>query len=115
VLEGTIEAAIDERQFTAPSGSFLVIPWGLAHELRNATAEKAAVLALTTPGGIEQYLRTACHPLPASGYDREDDLRRLAVVGRSFGIASTDGHASQVSSSATEQRANRICEVATNP
>jgi hypothetical protein len=45
-----------------------------------------------TPGGVEQYLRTACRPLPASACDREDDVRRRTVVGRSFGIASTDGH-----------------------
>jgi quercetin dioxygenase-like cupin family protein len=96
VLEGTIEATIDEHRFTAPSGSFLVIPWGVAHELRNATAKKAVVLGLTTPGGIEQYLRTACHPLPVSGHDREDDLRRMTAVGRSFGIASVDSTADHV-------------------
>jgi quercetin dioxygenase-like cupin family protein len=92
VLQGTIQATIDERHFSAPAGSFLIIPWGVAHELRNASAERAVVLGLTTPGGLEHYLRTACHPLPACEDDREADLKRLAAVGRSFGIASADEH-----------------------
>jgi quercetin dioxygenase-like cupin family protein len=87
VLQGTIEATIDERDFTAPPGSFLIIPWGVPHEVRNASGQTAVLLGLTTPGGLEDYLRTACHPLPAPGRDREDDLQRLATVGRSFGIA----------------------------
>ena len=96
VLDGTVEATIDERDFTAPAGSFLIVPWGVAHELRNACAEPAVVLGLTTPGGIEDYLRTACHPLPAPDQDRETDLERLETVGRSFGIAGADVSAATV-------------------
>jgi quercetin dioxygenase-like cupin family protein len=90
VLEGTVEATIDEREFSAPTGSFLVIPWGVAHELRNASPEAAVILGLTTPGGIEDYLRTACHSLPSPDEDRDADLERLEIVGRSFGIAAAD-------------------------
>lgn len=90
ILEGTVEATIDERDFIAPAGSFLVIPWGVAHELRNTSGETAVVLGLTTPGGLEDYLRTACHPVSTVGEDHEIDLQRLATVGASFGIFATD-------------------------
>jgi quercetin dioxygenase-like cupin family protein len=35
VLDGSIQAILDGETSEATAGSFLIIPWGLPHELRN--------------------------------------------------------------------------------
>jgi quercetin dioxygenase-like cupin family protein len=88
VLDGSIRATLDGETYEAPPDSFLIIPWGLPHEIRNMEGSSARLLLLSVPGGIEDYYRAACAPF-ASGRDQEDretDLARLRATGARFGV-----------------------------
>jgi len=85
VLDGEVTAAVAERTFHAGPGDFLVVPWGLTHEIKNLGKKPARLLSLTTPSGIEDYFRAACRK---TGPADRDDLDRLRTVGRRYGIFS---------------------------
>jgi Cupin domain len=42
VLDGTIRATLDGETYEATAGSFLIIPWGLPHEIRNTEGSAAS-------------------------------------------------------------------------
>jgi quercetin dioxygenase-like cupin family protein len=87
VLAGTVAATVDGRAFRLAAGDFLIVPWGLTHELKNETTHPARLLSLTTPGGIEKYYRAACRPADAPpAADANEDLKRLRTVGDDYGI-----------------------------
>jgi quercetin dioxygenase-like cupin family protein len=88
VLDGSIRATLDGESYEATAGSFLIIPWGLPHEIRNTEGSAARLLLLSVPGGVEDYYRAACRSLPAGRWqdDLETDLTRLRAVGRRFGV-----------------------------
>jgi quercetin dioxygenase-like cupin family protein len=86
VLEGTVTAVVDGERYEASAGAFVLVPWGVHHQLYNHTDQRVRLFDLTVPGGIEEYYRSACRPLPGPLGDPDGDLQRLAVVGRQFGI-----------------------------
>jgi quercetin dioxygenase-like cupin family protein len=86
VLEGTATALVDGEAYEAPPGALVLVPWGVHHRVQNRTDETVRLLDLTVPGGIEEYYRSACRPLPGPASDPDGDLTRLTVVGRQFGI-----------------------------
>jgi quercetin dioxygenase-like cupin family protein len=86
VLEGTVTALVDGERYEASAGAFVLVPWGVHHQLRNHTDQRVRLFDLTVPGGIEEYYRSACRPLSGPLGDPDGDLRRLAVVGGQFGI-----------------------------
>jgi quercetin dioxygenase-like cupin family protein len=88
VLEGKVDATLDGETYDAVAGSFLIIPWGLPHEIRNSTDRSARLLLLSVPGGIEHYYRAACRPI-SNEQDSDycdGDIQRLMDVGQRFGI-----------------------------
>jgi oxalate decarboxylase/phosphoglucose isomerase-like protein (cupin superfamily) len=86
VLEGTATAVVDGQQYEASAGALVIVPWGMHHHVQNRTDEPVRLFDLTVPGGIEEYYRSACRPLPGPFSDLDGDLDRLTVVGRQFGI-----------------------------
>ena len=86
VLEGTATVLVDGEAYEAPAGAVVLVPWGVHHRTHNRTDQIVRLLDLTVPGGIEEYYRCACRPLPGPGSDPDGDLNRLTVVGRQFGI-----------------------------
>jgi quercetin dioxygenase-like cupin family protein len=88
VLDGSIRATLDGETYEATAGSFLIIPWGLPHEIRNMEGSAARLLLLSVPGGVEDYYRAACRPSPDGRWqdDLETDLARLRTVGPRFGV-----------------------------
>jgi quercetin dioxygenase-like cupin family protein len=88
VLDGSIRATLDGEAYEATAGSFLIIPWGLPHEIRNVEAGAARLLLLSVQGGVEEYYRVACSPVPNGRWreDPEPDLERLRMVGLRFGV-----------------------------
>ena len=55
VLDGELTFSMDDSEFTAPRGSFVYLPIGVAHEVRNSSAGPSAFLQIFTPAGLEQY------------------------------------------------------------
>ena len=88
VLDGSIHVTLDGETYEATAGSFLIIPWGLPHQIRNTQQSAARLLLLSVPGGVEDYYRAACRPSPSGRWqdDLETDLARLSTVGSRFGI-----------------------------
>jgi quercetin dioxygenase-like cupin family protein len=88
VLDGSVQATLDGETYEAPSGSFLIIPWGLPHQIRNADGSAARLLMLSVPGGIEDYYRAACKLSPHGRWqdDLDTDLARLRTIGPRFGV-----------------------------
>jgi hypothetical protein len=67
----------------------ILVPWGVHHQVHNRTDARVRLFDLTVPGGIEEYYRCACRPLPGPLSDRDGDLHRLTVIGPQFGIGGT--------------------------
>jgi glyoxylate utilization-related uncharacterized protein len=88
VPDGSIHVTLDGETYEATAGSFLIIPWGLPHQIRNTQQSAARLLLLSVPGGVEDYYRAACRPSPSGRWqdDLETDLARLSTVGSRFGI-----------------------------
>jgi quercetin dioxygenase-like cupin family protein len=88
VLDGRIRATLDGETHEATAGSFLIIPWGLPHQIRNMEGSAARLLQLSVPGGVEDYYRAACTPFPNDRWrdDLETDLARFRTVGLRFGV-----------------------------
>jgi quercetin dioxygenase-like cupin family protein len=88
VLDGSIRVTLDGETYEATAGSFLILPWGLSHEIRNVEVSAARLLLLSVPGGVEHYYRAACRPVPSSRWqdDLETDLAWLRSVGLRFGV-----------------------------
>jgi mannose-6-phosphate isomerase-like protein (cupin superfamily) len=59
VLEGELTVRVDERKFTAPVGSFVVIPRGVVHQPSNPGTEPARVLLIFSPSGMEHFFEEA--------------------------------------------------------
>jgi quercetin dioxygenase-like cupin family protein len=91
VLEGTATALVDGEAYEASAGAVVLVPWGVHHQVQNRTDQIVRLFGLTVPGGIEEYYRCACRPLPGPGSDPDGDLNRLTVVGRQFGIEADTG------------------------
>jgi quercetin dioxygenase-like cupin family protein len=88
VLDGSVRATLDGEIYEATAGSFLIIPWGLPHEIRNPEGTAARLLLLSVPGGVEDYYRAACRQSPDGRWHDvvETDLDRLRAVGPHFGV-----------------------------
>jgi quercetin dioxygenase-like cupin family protein len=94
VLQGTATVLVDGDEFQAAAGAFVLVPWGVHHRVQNRTDEMVRLFDLTVPGGIEEYYRCACRPLPGPLSDPDGDLKRLMVVGKQFGIDVDPGNGS---------------------
>lgn len=57
VLEGSLRVQVGEREMTAPAGSFVLVPPGVAHTFANDGDTPARFLNINAPGGWEWYLR----------------------------------------------------------
>lgn len=88
VLDGSVRAILDGETYEATAGSFLIIPWGLPHEIRNTEGRAARLLLLSVPGGVEDFYRAACSPFQNERWrdDLETDLARFRTIGLRFGV-----------------------------
>jgi quercetin dioxygenase-like cupin family protein len=55
VLEGALEIECGGERFTALAGSFVLLPRGVPHALRNATGAAARLLCVQSPAGVETF------------------------------------------------------------
>lgn len=55
VLDGTCEWEVDGDVITAPPGSFLFLPPGVAHDIRNPGDRPVRLLMTVSPPGHENY------------------------------------------------------------
>ena len=87
VLEGELTVRFGERRITAPAGSFVVIPRGVAHQPSNPGTEATRVLLIFSPAGMEHFFEEAAEgriPLQAVPTD-PDVLKRRAAFTEKYG------------------------------
>ena len=85
VLEGELTVRVGERRFTAPVGSFVVIPRGVVHQPSNPGAEPTKVLLIFSPSGMERFFEEAAEqriPLQAMTTDPDALQRRDAFAAK---------------------------------
>jgi quercetin dioxygenase-like cupin family protein len=83
VLEGELTLSLEGKQTTLKPGSFAFIPRSLPHTFR-VESETAVTLTLSTPAGIENFLRDVGAPaerptLPPADARRPSDEERRAA------------------------------------
>jgi quercetin dioxygenase-like cupin family protein len=74
VLEGRLIVQAGERRFELEPGAAAVVPIGVAHTFR-VDSETARVLVLSTPAGIERFVREGGVPASAPGLPPADAPR----------------------------------------
>ena len=83
VLEGELVVWLDGKRTECAPGSFIFAPAGTPHTFR-VDSESARVLALSTPAGIERFLRAVGSPadsatLPPLDAPRPSEEKRAAA------------------------------------
>jgi mannose-6-phosphate isomerase-like protein (cupin superfamily) len=56
IIEGELTFQVGEETFSAPAGSFVVVPEGVPHANANLGPVPARFLILSSPPGLERYL-----------------------------------------------------------
>lgn len=87
VLHGPVGVRLGDREFEAPSGSYLVKPRGVPHALWNAGPEPATVVEILSPAGFERYFQELAPILQHSGPEWTERYRAL---GEAYGITVLD-------------------------
>jgi glyoxylate utilization-related uncharacterized protein len=67
VLEGRVVFTVEQRQLTAPAGSFALIPHGIAHTFANPSDAVARFVEVDAPAGFERYFERLAEAVPAGG------------------------------------------------
>jgi quercetin dioxygenase-like cupin family protein len=57
VLDGTLTVLLGDEQHEAPTGSYALVPPGNMHTIWNAADETVRFLNVTTPGGLDRFIR----------------------------------------------------------
>jgi quercetin dioxygenase-like cupin family protein len=65
VLQGTVVFTVEQRQLTAPAGSFALIPHGIAHTFANPSDTVARFVEVDAPAGFERYFERLAKAFPA--------------------------------------------------
>jgi len=83
VLDGRMTVVAGDRRFELDAGAAAAVPAGVAHTFR-VDSESARVLVLSTPAGLERFVREGSVPaaaatLPPAGTPRPapDELARI--------------------------------------
>jgi quercetin dioxygenase-like cupin family protein len=59
VLEGELTVRVGQRTMTAPAGSFVVVPRGVAHQPSNPGTQPTRVLLIFSPAGMDRFFEEA--------------------------------------------------------
>jgi mannose-6-phosphate isomerase-like protein (cupin superfamily) len=80
ILEGTYELYVGDERRTVSVGACAILPRGIPHGFRNVGSTPGRLLAVITPGGLEEYFLAVanCPPPP--------NLTRLAELAGPFGV-----------------------------
>lgn len=59
VLEGELTVRVGPRTFTAPTGSFVMVPRGVVHQPSNPGTQPTRVLLIFSPAGMDRFFEEA--------------------------------------------------------
>jgi hypothetical protein len=78
VLDGTFEILLGEKLVLAGPGDYAFVPRGMLHRFANVGDDVARILRLFTPGGLEQFFRTAGTPASSDASAPPPDAAEIA-------------------------------------
>jgi quercetin dioxygenase-like cupin family protein len=78
VLDGRLTVRAGERRFELEAGAAAVVPMGVAHTFR-VDSDTARVLVLSTPAGLERFVRDGAVPASTSKLPPADTPRPTAA------------------------------------
>ena len=55
IVEGELRFRLGDELHTAPAGTFVFVPRGVAHSFQNPGESPARILVMFTPGGMESF------------------------------------------------------------
>ncbi|MFJ7245424.1 cupin domain-containing protein [Kitasatospora sp. NPDC098652] len=80
VLDGVLEIEFDDRTYSAPKGTFVLLPHGVPHALRRASDPPPRVLQISSPGGWEHYVEDLIEAGPAVLTDGQLDPAKINPI-----------------------------------
>ena len=78
VLEGEFTIQLGDEHVSAPAGTFVLIPRGLAHTFWNSGKTSARFLLVASPGGFERYFEELVPMVEEHGYPPAESMAKLA-------------------------------------
>lgn len=89
VLDGTLVFHVANETHEAPTGSFLHIPRGVPHFFENKSPSPARMLAMHSPGGLEQWFIDVGKPYESMDKEpkfSEEEMQQALVKASKYGI-----------------------------
>ncbi len=80
VIEGELRLTVEGSSYDLAPGGFVYVPVGTSHTFANLTADRAAMVEFTTPGGFDLYLADLAEAFPAG--TEIDPVRMIEIMAR---------------------------------
>jgi quercetin dioxygenase-like cupin family protein len=79
VLEGTLHLTVGEREIDMSAGSYILVPPGVVHTFANTSDKPVRFLNISSPGGLENYLRDLADAMHSGTTPMTPDLAAIAA------------------------------------
>ena len=86
VLAGEITAEIGDQVVVAPTGSYVLKPYGVMHAFWNSGQQPARVMEMHLPGGFEEFYSEMTALASEHDLDDETRERRIQAVNDAFRV-----------------------------
>ncbi|MFI1973309.1 cupin domain-containing protein [Streptomyces cinnamoneus] len=86
VLDGVLDIEFDDHTYSAPEGTFALLPKGVPHALRCGSQPPPRVLQISSPGGWEHYLEDLFAAGPSVLTDGELDPAKINPIAAPYDI-----------------------------
>lgn len=80
VIDGELTFSLDGREFVGGPGSFVHLPAGVPHGVRNSSAGVTRFIQIFSPSGLEKY------------FDEREKLERFGEPGRDYAGLTREEH-----------------------
>ncbi len=90
VIEGQLRLTVEGESHDLTPGGFVYVPIGSSHTFANLTAEPAAMVEFTTPGGFDRYLSELAEAFPAG--TEIDPVQMIEIMARHDTYPTRDNH-----------------------
>jgi mannose-6-phosphate isomerase-like protein (cupin superfamily) len=91
VLSGEMEADFQGASHRLTAGTFILMPQGVPHALRNLSQPPARVLQISSPGGWDEFITDMFAAGPSlRTSDGRMDLEKVNVIGEPYGMRYTN-------------------------
>lgn len=83
VVEGEVGVRIGDEEFVAGPGAYISKPRGVPHTFWNPGPDRARVVEIIAPSGLERYFEELAEALSSGG---EPDIARIIGIAAKYGL-----------------------------